>query len=165
VIERSPSQSSSYRQKFSKRLPTTPVPAAGKSPIAATIGGAAVPALILDTGADRSALFSRFANAHPQQIADRGLGAATQAAFPFADDFAGVAGLVEYRPIQAGPFVLGPWPFPKWLFVVTQNASSFEFEDYDGLVGQDVLRNFDLYLDYPHSKIYLVPNDRFHQRW
>ncbi|MGA9419956.1 MAG: hypothetical protein WBV40_12475, partial [Candidatus Cybelea sp.] len=46
-----------------------------------------------------------------------------------------------------------------------QNAASFELEDYDGLIGQDFLRNFDVYLDYPHDKIYLVPNDRFRKRW
>ena len=37
--------------------------------------------------------------------------------------------------------------------------------NYDGLIGQDFLRNFDVYLDYPHSKVYLVPNDRFRARW
>ena len=133
--------------------------------IAATIGTAVAPAFILDTGADRSAIFSTFSNAHPHDIADRGLGEQMEAAFPFVDKFSGVGGRVEYRPVQVGPFVLGAWTFPKWLFTVTQNAASFEFEDYDGLIGQDVMRNFDVYLDYPHGKIYLVPNDRFHQRW
>ena len=48
---------------------------------------------------------------------------------------------------------------------MTQNDASFELEDYDGLIGQDFLRNFDVYLDYPHSTVYLVPNDRFRSRW
>jgi hypothetical protein len=133
--------------------------------IAATIGAAVAPSFILDTGADRSAIFSAFANAHPHDIADRGLGQQMEAAFPFVDKFSGVGGRIEYRPVQAGPFVLGPWTFPKWLFTVTQNAASFEFEDYDGLIGQDVMRNFDVYLDYPHAKVYFVPNDRFRERW
>jgi hypothetical protein len=60
---------------------------------------------------------------------------------------------------------LGGWSFPTWLFDVTQNAAAFEFEDYDGLIGQDFLRNFDVYLDYPNAKVYLVPNDRFYDRW
>jgi hypothetical protein len=137
----------------------------GVPTIAATIGGAAAPAFIVDTGADRSAIFSAFANAHPRELADHGLGAAMQAAFPFVDKFSGVGGTVEYHTLQAGPFLLGPWTFPKWIFTVTQNAPSFEFEDYDGLLGQDVLRNFDLYLDYAHGKLFLLPNDRFKQRW
>jgi hypothetical protein len=61
--------------------------------------------------------------------------------------------------------VVSGWSFPQWLFEVTQNDASFELEDYDGLIGQDFLRNFDVYLDYPHSKVYLVPNDRFRARW
>jgi hypothetical protein len=60
---------------------------------------------------------------------------------------------------------LAGWTFPHWLSYVTQNAPSFESEDYDGLIGQDVLRNYDVWLDYPHLRVYLRPNDRFRQRW
>lgn len=140
---------------FDDRVPT----------LSASISGVETPALILDTGADRCTLFSPFVRAHAAAMPDRGLGLEMQAASPFINDFYGVGGTVGYRPLQAGPFVFGSWMFPKWLFYVTQNAPSFEFEDYDGLIGQDLLRNFDLYLDYPHSKVYLVPNDRFRQRW
>ena len=86
-------------------------------------------------------------------------------AFPFINDFSGVGGTVDYRPLEVGPVVVSGWSFPKWLFEMTQNAASFELEDYDGLIGQDFLRNFDVYLDYPHDKVYLVPNDRFRKRW
>lgn len=131
----------------------------------ATLAEAEVPALIVDTGAGRSALFSNYADRHARAIIDLGLGTQMEASYPFVDTFTGVGGRVETRPIQAGPFAVGPWTFPKWLFDVTQDAPAFEFEDYDGLLGQDFLRNFDVYLDYAHAKIYLVPNDRFKQRW
>ena len=130
-----------------------------------TIAGVSAPAFILDTGAFRTAIFSRFVQAHGSSFSDRGLGEAMTAAFPFVDDFTGVGGTVEYRPLQLGPLAVGRWSFPTWLFDVTQNAASFEFEDYDGLIGQDFLRNFDLYLDYPHAKVYLIPNARFRARW
>ncbi|HEY2474714.1 MAG TPA: aspartyl protease family protein [Candidatus Cybelea sp.] len=133
--------------------------------IGVTIDGLAGPAFVLDTGADRSAIFSRYADAHPRELRDRGLGESMNDAFPFINDFSGVGGTVDYRPIQVGPVVVSGWSFPKWLFAVTQNAPSFELEDYDGLIGQDFLRNFDVYLDYPHDKVYLVPNDRFRERW
>lgn len=133
--------------------------------VRAAVAGVAAPALVVDTGADRSTLFSPFVDEHRSAIADRGLGEAMIASAPFIDEFSGVGGTVEYRPLQAGPFVVGGWTFPKWLFDVTQNARSFELEDYDGLLGQDFLRNFEVYLDYPHGKLYLVPNDRFKQRW
>jgi hypothetical protein len=53
----------------------------------------------------------------------------------------------------------------RWLFSAVKYAPAFEGEDYDGLIGQDVLRNFDLYFDYPQSKVFFVPNDRYRQRW
>lgn len=130
-----------------------------------TIDGVPGPAFILDTGAYRSTIFSRYVQMHANRFPDRGLGEAMTAAFPFVNDFSGVGGSVEYRPLELGPVVVGTWSFPTWLFDVTQNASAFEFEDYDGLIGQDFLRNFDVYLDYPNARIYLVPNDRFRQRW
>lgn len=130
-----------------------------------TIDGLAGPAFVLDTGADRSTIFSRYADAHPRELRDRGLGEAMNDAFPFINDFSGVGGTVDYRPLEVGPLVVSGWSFPKWLFEMTQNAPSFELEDYDGLIGQDFLRNFDVYLDYRHAKVYLVPNDRFRERW
>jgi len=133
--------------------------------ISVAIGNARNLHFLLDTGADRSLLFTQFVSAHPSDAADQGLGTAMQASSPFVNDFLGVGGMVDYRPMQTGPFDLAGWSFPRWLFYVTQNAPSFEFEDYDGLVGQDVLRNYDVWLDYPHLRVYLRPNDRFRQRW
>lgn len=46
-----------------------------------------------------------------------------------------------------------------------RDAAAFEGDDYDGLIGQDVLRNFDVYFDYAQTTIYLVPNQRYMQRW
>lgn len=129
------------------------------------IGKAANLHFILDTGADRSLLFAQFVSMHSLDVIDQGLGAAIQASFPFVNDFAGVGGIVNSRPVQVGPLVFAGWTFPRWLFYATQDAASFESEDYDGLIGQDVLRNYDVWLDYPHSRVYLRPNDRFRQRW
>lgn len=120
---------------------------------------------IVDTGADRSALFSNFVAAHPGDVLDQGLGDQMLAQYPFVTDFNGVGGTVKYRPLQVGPLTLGGIVFPKWLFSGTHDAPSFEGDDFDGLVGQDVLRNFDVYLDYAHEKIWLVPNDRYKARW
>lgn len=120
---------------------------------------------IVDTGADRSALFSNFVAAHPDAAVDLGLGDQILASFPFVTDFDGVGGTVDYRPLQVGPFTFAGYSFPRWLFSGTRNAPGFEGDDLDGLIGQDVLRNFDVYLDYAHEKIWLVPNDRYKSRW
>ena len=120
---------------------------------------------ILDTGADRSALFTSFVSAHPDDVVDLGLGDRELEQYPFVTDFQGVGGLVKYRPLQVGPFTFAGYVFPKWMFTGTHGAPSFEGDDFDGLVGQDVLRNFDVYLDYAHEKIWLVPNARYNARW
>jgi hypothetical protein len=132
--------------------------------ISASVAGASGDLFIVDTGADRSTLFSQFVSAHPS-VADQGLGDEMVDAYPFMTQVSGVGGLVKYRPLQAGPFTFGGRTFAKWLFQATHDAPAFEGDDFDGLVGQDVLRNFDVYLDYAHSKIWLVPNDRYRTRW
>ncbi|MBV8082506.1 MAG: aspartyl protease family protein [Candidatus Eremiobacteraeota bacterium] len=133
--------------------------------ITVKIGTATSDRFILDTGADRSTLFSAFVQAHPLETADQGLGQQYTEAYPYFDKVSGVGGSVSVTRTQVSSLAIGTTVFNRWLFSVVHEAPSFEGEDYDGLIGQDVLRNFDVYLDYPHSKIYLVPNDRYRQRY
>lgn len=121
--------------------------------------------MLVDTGADRSLLFSSFATEHPSALVDRGLGTELEAQSPFLGDFEGVGGRIQYRPIDLGPLHVGAWSFPQWLFQLTQDPSKFEIEDYDGILGQDFLRYYDLYLDYPHGRILLAPNARYTERF
>lgn len=133
--------------------------------IAAQIGNAASQKFVLDTGADRSLLLAEFVAAHPADTTDQGLGDEMSDSYPFVEDSSGVGGEIPLRPVQVSGLAIGGLHFPKWLFNVTQNANAFNAEDYDGLIGQDVLRNFDLYFDYPKSTVYLVPNERYRTRW
>lgn len=132
---------------------------------AARIGDVDVPDLVIDTGADRSALFSTFVDAHPDATKDLGFGTLERDAQPFEQTFAGVGGRVAYKQVQLAAFAFGGVTFPSWIFDATQNAPSFEIEDYAGLIGQDALRYFDVYLDYARQAIYLVPNQRYHERY
>ncbi len=130
------------------------------------IGNAQSHAFILDTGADRSILFDRFVKAHPSDTADRGLGSVDMAANPFGQYVAGVGGLMNVRTREAGDFHLGSLAFARWPFLaITQSGLPFENDDYDGLIGQDVLRYFTVYLDYAHERIGLVPNARYTARF
>lgn len=133
--------------------------------LGATIGNAVGKTFVLDTGADRSAIYSAFRRAHPQAVADQGLGTRMRDAFPFEMQFSGVGGRVSYDPVQVQPFSFGGVTFSSWLFDATYDAASFEGEDEDGLIGQDVLRYFDVYLDYPHGRVYFVPNSRYTDRF
>ncbi len=85
--------------------------------------------------------------------------------FPFVQESGGVGGEIPIAPVEVGGLGLSTLQFPRWLFYVTQKDQAFNQEDYDGLIGQDVLRNFDLYFDYHHATIYLVPNERYRTRW
>ena len=130
------------------------------------IGEATAKNFVVDTGADRSMIFSGFAAAHPHDVSDQGLGEEmTAASPPFVDNISGVGGKVQVRPVQVSALSIGTIRLPDWLFEVSQNAPSFEGDDYDGLIGQDVLRNFDVYLDYAHQVLYSAPNERYRQRW
>jgi len=133
--------------------------------IAAMIGNAAGTNFLVDTGADRSMIFSTFARAHPGDVSDQGLGEEITDSLPFVHHIDGVGGKVEVRPVQVSALQIGSTRLPNWLFDVSQDAPSFEGDDYDGIIGQDVLRNFDVYFDYQRSMLYLVPNDRYRQRW
>jgi len=133
--------------------------------VTAKIGTALAKKFVFDTGADRSLLFQEFVAAHPADTVDQGLGEAMMDSFPFVEESGGVGGEIPIAPVEVSGLGLSGVQFPRWLFYVTQKAQAFNQEDYDGLIGQDVLRNFDLYLDYHHSKIYLVPNERYRTRW
>lgn len=133
--------------------------------IAARIGPAVGLRFLVDTGADRSILFSAFATAHADAMRDCGLGTQIEAAFPFLGNFQGVGGSVSYRPVELGPLTVAQWTFPSWLFDLTQDSKTFDIEDYDGILGQDILRYYDLYLDYQHDRILLAPNARYAERF
>ena len=120
---------------------------------------------IIDTGADRSMIFSAFAAAHPRDVQGAGGSEALEDSLPLVDSISGVGGKVQVYEAQVSGLDIGGLTFPKWRFEVSQDAPGFEGEDYDGLIGQDVLRYFDVYFDYSRLRVYLVPNDRYRQRW
>lgn len=133
--------------------------------IAVNIGGLRAEHFILDTGADRSMIFSAFADAHASELRDQGLGEEYEEAYPFFNSLSGVGGDIKATHLQVPALTFGTAKFSKMLFTVSHNAAAFESEDFDGLLGQDVLRNFDLYLDYAHLRVCLVPNSRYRARW
>lgn len=133
--------------------------------VSATIAGATAPHMVVDTGADRSMLFSQFVQAHPESMKDQGLGTLERETRASDLKFSGVGGRLAFRQLQLGPYAVAGVTFPSWLFITPEDAASFEYEDIDGLVGQDVLRYFDVYLDYAHERIYFVPNQRYRDRF
>lgn len=144
-------------------------PAAGSYPIpvmlddrvptvSAQVGQAAGDHFIIDTGADIGYLFPAFASAHPKDVADEGLGG--EMGYYYTMSARGVGGTVPLIPTQVSRFQIGGVSFTNWL-MYTLDAKNIGGEDYDGLVGYDFLRFFNVVFDYADSVIYLEPNDTF----
>jgi hypothetical protein len=111
---------------------------------------------ILDTGSDSVVIFSSFAEAHPDDVADEGLGRSINAAVPFLSA-SGVGGEIPETVTQVASYHFGHVNFTDFLLVRTHGHTAFEGEDQDGLVGFDVLRYFSVTLDYRNGEIYLQP--------
>jgi hypothetical protein len=111
---------------------------------------------ILDTGSDSVVIFSSFAEAHPDDVADEGLGRSINAAVPFLSA-SGVGGDIPETVTQVASYHFGHVNFTDFLLVRTHGHTAFEGEDQDGLVGFDVLRYFSVTLDYRNGEIYLQP--------
>jgi hypothetical protein len=59
---------------------------------------------------------------------------------------------------------IGPYKFkkvPVFVFDDTYNVTSYPY--LGGLIGNDVLRRFNLILNYPKRDIYLIPNSHFYE--
>lgn len=127
----------------------------------AAIAGVLGTNFIMDTGADRSMVFQHFVLVHPNAVRDQGLGRQIEIAWPASATIGGVGGTFAVQERQVGALGLAGLNLPNWLVYLAKNAPGFEHEDFDGLIGQDALRFFDVYLDYSHLKVYLVPNERY----
>ena len=115
---------------------------------------------IIDTGADLTMVFGSFARAHPDAVKDTG--DLEMVYGEFASSVKGVGGSFSVQPAEVKHFVVGPLQFDVWGLLVGKSPPSFEGDDGAGLIGQDFLAYFDVYLDYRDSTIYLAPNKDFH---
>jgi hypothetical protein len=115
--------------------------------------------LILDTGADDLYVYSHFAIAHFAGSPDPRKNEFKTIYLPFYKDIV-VGGLVQTAQFRAASFVLGEYYFGGPLLYVIWHAPRFEdvMVDSDGIIGHSLLLYFDLYFDYPHARIYMVPN-------
>jgi len=123
------------------------------TPVArAAIADAVGEDFILDTGAAYSyVVFQRFARAHPEALASarRTVGYAS-----------GVGGTIETRAIDTKKVTLGGLSFDDGSGVEALSPNAFGFDNEDGLIGADILKQFTMYLDYAASRVYLAPSPR-----
>lgn len=101
-------------------------------------------AFVVDLGADDTLLYPHFFRQfHPKGKAD------------VMGQMEGVAGQgVDFRQYTFDRFDVGDLAFADVAAVVT-SGTKFEELDYDGLLGRNILENFNLVFDYPSGKLYV----------
>jgi hypothetical protein len=118
--------------------------------------------ILVDTEFQESMVFSSFADRYPDAVQTLDGKPHTTGAIPFADEdgygFDVDMWLGKVTDIQFGPAHFVDYP-------VTVASDPVEADDADAVMGLDVLRYYDVYLDYPHSRIYLKPNTNFLKRF
>ncbi|HEY1214931.1 MAG TPA: aspartyl protease family protein [Bryobacteraceae bacterium] len=77
---------------------------------------------------------------------------------------AGLGGKTDMQLTTLRTFSLGPFHFrqiPTYIFDDSFDVTSYP--QLGGLIGNDLLRRFNLIINYPHSEIYILPNGNYNQ--
>lgn len=83
---------------------------------------------------------------------------------PVRTQAAGLGGKADMQLTTLRTFSLGPFQFrqiPTYIFDDAYDVTSYP--QLGGLIGNDLLRRFNLILNYSHSEIYILPNNYYHQ--
>ena len=83
---------------------------------------------------------------------------------PLITQAQGLGGKLEMRLTVIKEIKLGPYRFrqvPTYLYDDQFNVTSFPFTG--GLIGNDLLRRFNMIINYPKREIHLMPNSRFNE--
>ena len=145
--------------KFTRPTDQIEVPATlddGVPYVQAQVGNAIGEHFILDTGSFGVMVFSTFANAHPDDMADEGLGRSVSSYFPALSAW-GVGGEFPMSLTEVASYHFGSVNFTDFMLFRIHGVPGIEGEDDDGLVGFDVLRYFTVTLDYRDGEVYLLP--------
>jgi len=78
----------------------------------------------------------------------------------------GMGGKLQMRLTVVKEVKIGPYRFhqvPTYLYDDTYNVTSFPFTG--GLIGNDLMRRFNMILNYPKREIHLLPNGHFNEKF
>jgi predicted aspartyl protease len=115
-----------------------------------SVNGAIAERVIVDTGgAGPFLLFDYFKRRHPEAIPRNSIGPPRQ--------LGGAGGAFAANPVIVDDLTLANVHFRQFRGFEAASGSSYA-TDEDGVIGPTFLRFFDVHLDYPNGKIYLVPN-------
>jgi predicted aspartyl protease len=121
--------------------------------VTASLDGAVAERIGIDTGGVGAfLLFDYFTRRNPPPLPD-----VDALAFGADPNFAGVGGGFAASPAFVSSFRLGGFTFHNVTGYRVLSEQSFS-QDSDGVIGEGLLRNFTLGLDYANERIYLTPN-------
>jgi clan AA aspartic protease (TIGR02281 family) len=120
--------------------------------VTAGINGAVAERMIFDTGAAGTLLiFDYFARHHPEAM-----NGGTD--IPASRTFYGVGGSFETHPYEVKESHLGSQVFTDIVGYRVVSSRIYSMSA-DGIIGTDVIKLFNVMLDYPNGRIYLWPNN------
>lgn len=116
-----------------------------------TLNGALGERWILDTGGSTSVIvFDYFVRRHPEAVHEAGPADGHRRMY-------GIGGEIDAAPLRIDSLQLAGVNLSGFTGYRVVGQTTYAQND-DGIVGVDFLRLFTLGFDYPHSKVYLVPN-------
>lgn len=133
----------------------------GRPFFAGTIDSHQTPNILFDNDFDTSFIFGDFTTRYPDSVKDVVTGKSHGTAMiPFADS-KGYGREVHIWLGNVPDIHFGPAHFVNFRIVASDGDTSLDGHDVDALMGGDLLQFYDIYLDYPHSRIFLRPNKAF----
>ncbi len=117
-------------------------------------GGASGDRFILDTGGNRTVVFSHFASQHPMAVHDLEL-TGDEMQDPRHTRGYGIGGSLNFASVVIPALSIGDRTFSRMSAYRTVDGD-FNDEAGDGLIGSDILSAFDLWLDYAESRVLLA---------
>jgi hypothetical protein len=125
------------------------------------IGNSVSTNAVLANESDRTIVFGNFVNAHNDDFTNYGDGKHHQDQVPFADN-GSFGRTIEAWAALADHLRFGSGDYQQVLVVASSYPLHYSPDRaVDAMLGFDVLRFFDLYIDYPHNRFIVKPNQLF----
>jgi len=164
-----------YVHKLVEVLPTSALPPAPAKPldhaldipiqfddgtllVPMAIGDGFTEHAILDTSMPFTVVFGPYVNAHTDTL--KGSGVHTNAFVPFADA-ASYGKTIDTWIVNTNILSFANLNFSDLPIVATEEP--YDDRSIDAIAGYDYLAFYDIYFDYPHGRLLLVPNERFYK--
>ncbi len=117
--------------------------------------------ILFDNDFMMSFVFGNFTDRYPESVKDVVTGKDHgDATIPFADS-KGYGKDVHVWLGNIPDIRFGPAHFLNFQIIAADGDIQFGGHDIDAVMGGDLLQYYDIYLDYPHSRIFLKPNKSF----